>query len=52
MKLCSKCKMEKEFHLFGRDLRLKSGFCSWCKACVSAQKIEKYKDNPLSLIHI
>jgi tetrahydromethanopterin S-methyltransferase subunit F len=38
--------MDKEPHLFGRDRRLKSGLCSWCKVCVAATKVAEYKNNP------
>lgn len=33
MKICSKCKEEKEDSLFGKDSRLKSGLRAQCKCC-------------------
>ena len=38
MKICSKCKIEKELDFFSKDKGTKDGFSCWCKEC----KKEKY----------
>lgn len=35
MKICSKCKLEKDFTEFTKKTRTKDGFASQCKSCVS-----------------
>lgn len=34
MKVCTKCKVEKEDQEFHKDLRKKTGLFTWCKLCV------------------
>jgi hypothetical protein len=43
VKLCTKCKEEKEIIEFRKDNRLKSGLCCWCKKCFDDN--DKNRDN-------
>lgn len=46
MKICSECKIEKNFHCFGKDKYNKDGYCYACKECRNAQLREYNKKNP------
>lgn len=51
MKVCTRCKTEKELSLFGKNKRTKDGLSVWCKACCSEhgkQQYEKSKDRVLA----
>ena len=37
-KICSKCKMEKDFFNFKKDKTLKCGYFSWCRSCLKEYK--------------
>ena len=45
MKVCSKCKIEKDLNQFSKDKYKKNGLCSWCKACAKAHSKEYYQEN-------
>lgn len=40
MKVCSKCKIEKEFIEFSKGNLLKSGYNAWCKKCYKYHNID------------
>lgn len=44
MKICSKCKENKELDLFNKNKRKKDGFSTECKACVNKYNLE-YRNN-------
>ena len=44
MKVCTKCKKNKESDLFFKSSRNKSGLASWCKKCTEVNK-QKWKLN-------
>lgn len=46
MKKCSKCKAEKEYHLFSKDSNKKLGLSSQCKDCRNSSIRKYYKENP------
>lgn len=48
MKICTKCKIEKEFEQFQKDKQKKDGFCSYCKDCKNSRNKERYLSNPTS----
>lgn len=41
MKICSKCKQQKELSSFSTGNKSKDGIHSWCKPCVNAQRKSK-----------
>src|SRR5271157_2822858 len=43
MKICTKCKIEKEEELFSKNK-------SWCKACVKAYSAKHYQDNKKDIL--
>lgn len=43
-KECTKCKANKEFSLFRKNKKMKSGFDSWCLSCVSEHKAMKRQE--------
>lgn len=38
MKICTKCKENKELNKFSKDIRNKSGTNNWCKECIKESK--------------
>jgi hypothetical protein len=44
MKICIKCKLEKEHDQFSVEKQKKDGFCSYCKECLSLLRIERKKN--------
>lgn len=40
MKICGKCKLQKEFSFFHKATREKDGYQTWCKQCRSGWKVE------------
>jgi hypothetical protein len=45
MKICNKCKKEKEFKEFNKNKHIKDGHQSWCKECVRKKSEQHYRDN-------
>jgi hypothetical protein len=43
MKICSKCKQEKEYKEFNKDLR-RNKITSWCKQCVRSRSKQHYDE--------
>ena len=44
MKICTKCKVEKELTEFSTNKKAIEGLHSWCKECVNVQRrAKKYK---------
>jgi len=43
MKLCSKCKKQKDESEFGKHRKSKDGLGCWCKECVRANARERYE---------
>jgi hypothetical protein len=46
MKICSKCKQEKELTEFNKH---RYGVTSWCKECVRGRSKQHYEENSISL---
>jgi hypothetical protein len=46
VKVCSKCKTEKEIELFNRDRSKASGYRSWCKVCDNINNKIQYEKDP------
>ncbi len=44
-KICTKCKCEKDLHLFSARKISKDGRASWCRACFKANWKERYYEN-------
>ena len=44
-KVCTKCKTEKELHLFSARKLSTDGFSSWCRACFQENWKERYYEN-------
>lgn len=45
MKICVRCKENKEDSLFGKSSKNRDGLHSWCKACVSKSRMRRYYEN-------
>lgn len=45
MKICTKCKIEKDFDEFHKHKRCKDGLANRCKVCSSLDKKEYYDNN-------
>jgi len=46
MKICSRCKTEKDESKYSRNSRLKSGRSVWCKTCHRDYEYERYHNDP------
>lgn len=44
-KICTKCKVEKDLHLFPARKMAKDGRASWCRACYKANWEKRYYEN-------
>lgn len=45
MRICSKCKENKELNDFNSNKKRKDGLTSWCKECIRKRSKEHYKNN-------
>jgi hypothetical protein len=50
MKICSKCKIAKNFNWFSKSNYKADGFVAWCKICVKEADHKRYLNNRLKLI--
>ena len=46
IKICTKCKQEKEYKNYYKDKRNKDGLTSWCKQCIIKSSSIWHKNNP------
>ncbi len=46
MKVCPKCKEQKDFSEFGKDKKTKTGLSCWCKLCMRKKNENHKKNNP------
>ena len=46
MKICTKCKIEKELTSFSKNKNRKGGIKSWCKKCHNVLTKKEYQENP------
>lgn len=44
-KICTKCKIEKDFHSFSARKRAKDGLSSWCRDCFRENQQKRYYEN-------